>query len=230
MSTLYILLGQSSIHHPIQSSYIIAKMFEDATDDTIASAVYLQSYLCFILGVCIGQHIYIGYPILECDAAGNFIKVRLGQRLVQRDMIYLFYFVLWMGQLLGQIAIVGQQQHAGGIAIQTSYREDPFGCGLTDKVEDGLTPLRIVGGGDIVLWLVQKYIDKVAGYGNLFAIDLHDVVGGDLGAGLGDELTVDLYFSLANEFGSIATGTDATVGNVFVQGQRVGVGGRDGSF
>ncbi len=46
----------------------------------------------------------------------------------------------------------------------------------------------------------------------------------DFCAGFGDELAVDSDFSLANEFGGVATGADTAVGDIFVEGEGFGGG------
>ncbi len=64
-------------------------------------------------------------------------------------------------QFLGKVAIVGEEEHAGGVAVEAANREDALGGGGADKIEYRAATLRIVGSRNIVFWFVEKDVDEV---------------------------------------------------------------------
>jgi len=74
-----------------------------------------------------------------------------------------------VGEFLREIAIVGEEEDTGGVAIQATDGKTRSWCVL-DEMQDGFTALRVVGGGDVVFWFVEKDIDEVAGDGYFFPL------------------------------------------------------------
>ena len=64
-----------------------------------------------------------------------------------------------MSQFSCQIAIVGEQQNAGCVSIQSSDRVDTLRAGVSNDVNDGVTFLRIICSRDRILRFVEQNID-----------------------------------------------------------------------
>src|SRR5687768_18509604 len=58
LSPINIFLCKSREDDTVQAFYIILQMFKYASNDTILSAMYLNTNLCFIFWICISQCIY----------------------------------------------------------------------------------------------------------------------------------------------------------------------------
>jgi hypothetical protein len=218
VATLYVLLCEAGIHYTVEPSDIISEVFEDAADDTIAAAMDLQSDLGLVFRVGVSHDVDVCGAILQHDLiTGDGVEVGLRQRLVEGDVIDLFDLMTGMGELLRQVAVIRQQQHPGSVTVEPADGEDPFGRGLADQVQHGLAALRVVGGCDIILGLVQQYIDEVAGDGHFFSADFDEIGGRNFGARLCHGLAVHSHLSLPDELGCIAAAADAAVGDVLVQ-------------
>ena len=63
-----------------------------------------------------------------------------------------------MGQLSGQVAVVGEQQHTGGITVQTAYRINTLSTSVTNDIDYRMTLLRIIRSGDGILRLIEQNI------------------------------------------------------------------------
>ncbi len=131
-------------------------------------------------------------------------------------MIYLLLDELGVCQLGGQVAVVGEQQHAGGVAVQASHGIDALGAGVAHQVKHGGTAVGIVARGDAVLGFVQKYVAFALGR-NYLVVVFHHVVALDLGAEFGHDLTVHLDLACGDVFVGLAARAQACVGHIFVQ-------------
>ncbi len=69
-------------------------------------------------------------------------------------MVDLFDLMTGVGQFLGEVAVVCEEEDAGGVAVEAADGVNAFGGGGADEVEDGSAALGVVGGGDIVLWFI----------------------------------------------------------------------------
>ena len=77
---------------------------------------------------------------------------------VQRSGIDFLLAELRMGQLGCQVTVVGQQQHTGGVAIETADRINTLSAGIANNVNHRFTLFGIVGRSDGVLGLVEQDI------------------------------------------------------------------------
>ena len=226
MSALDVLLGESGVHDAIEPSHVVAQVLKDASHDAVAAAVDLQADLGSVFWVGVGQDVDGCGAIFEDDGAGgDLVKIGLCEWLVQGDVVYFFDLVAGVGEFLREVAVVGQEQDAGGIAVKAADGIDPFGGSGADQIKDRLSPLRIFGRGDIVFWFVQENIYKVVGDRDLFGADFYQVGRVDFGTRLGDEPTVDSNLPLADELSGVAAGADAAIADVLIQWELAGGAG-----
>ena len=131
-----------------------------------------------------------------------------------------------MCELGGKVAVVGEQEHSGGVAVETSYGIDALLTRALDEIHDGETSVGIVACGDTVFGLVEKYVALLL-EGHHLAVILYDVVVADLGAKLGNYLSVDLDQTLEDVFVGFAARAESGVGHELVETKLfVGIGQR----
>ena len=225
VATLDVLFREAGIHDAVEASYIVAQVLEDAADDPVAAAMDFNTDLCLVFWFGIGEVVDGCGAVFKGDGAGgDLFEVGFCQGFVEGDVVDLSDLVAGVGELLGQVAVVGEEQDAGGVAVEAADGEDAFGCCGADEVKYGAAALGVVSGRDIVFRFVKKDIDEVIRDRDFFVVDLDGVGGMDFCSGFGDECAVDGDFTLADEFGGVAAGADAAVGDVFVEGECFGRG------
>ena len=176
----------------------------------------LNAYLLLVDGVGILHVIGLDLSILQLYALGNLLEVVSGDVLIEIDVIDLLLEILGMGELRGEVSIIGEQKHTGGVAVETSYRVDALGACVLDQIHDGLTLLRVVTGGDIVLGLVEQDVDFLLDDDGL-VVELDLIGAEDLGSELGDHLSVDGDDAGLDELIGLATAADASISQELVQ-------------
>ena len=154
--------------------------------------------------------------ILQHDAVGNLAKVGSGDVLVAEHMVYLFLEVLGMCQFGSQVAIVGEQEHTGGIAVQTANGIDALAAGVLHQFHHGLAVLGVIACGNVVLGLVQEHIHLLLHVDGL-VVEHHLVAALHLGAEFGYNNTVHLYHTSLNEGICLATAAYTGIGEIAVQ-------------
>jgi len=143
MAALDVLLSEAGVHYPIKPANVVAEMFEDAADDAIAAAVDLEADLGPVFRIGISDDVDVGGAVFEdYPAADDLVEVTFRENLVEDDVVDLLYFVGGVGEFLREIAIVGEEEDTGGVAIQATDGEDAFGGGVLDEMQDGFTALR----------------------------------------------------------------------------------------
>ena len=178
----------------------------------------LEADLGFVFRVGISQVVDGCGAVFKGDGSGgNLFEVGPGEGFVEGDVVDLSYLMAGVGEFLGEVAVVGEEQDAGGITVEAADGENAFGSGGADEIKNGPAALGVVGSGDIVFWFVKEDIDEVGGEGDFFVADFDGVGGVNFGAGFGNELAIDSDFALADELGGVAAGADAAMRDVFVE-------------
>jgi hypothetical protein len=154
--------------------------------------------------------------IVQLDALRNAKHIIFGQRLVQDDMIELRDLAARVGQLLGQVTIVGEQQQACSLLVETAHRIDALWARVLDKFHHGVTLIRVIGSGDLAFRLVQQDVTKLLAIEGLTTVD-YLVFSLHLIAHRGNHFTIHLHAASLDEVIGFAARADATVGQVFVQ-------------
>ena len=61
-----------------------------------------------------------------------------------------------MCKLAGQLTIIGKQQNASSVAVQTSNWIDTLAASTLHKIHYSLAVLRIITSSNIILWLIEQ--------------------------------------------------------------------------
>ena len=121
-----------------------------------------------------------------------------------------------MSELRGEVAVVGEQKHAGGVAVETSYRIDAFVAGSFYEVHYSETPVGVIACSDAVFRFVEQNVAFALKSHNL-AIVFDNVAVCDFCAEFGHYLAVYLDQSLLDEFVGFAARAYAGVAHIFVK-------------
>jgi hypothetical protein len=220
VATTYVLLGQSGELHAVELHDAIAQALEDTSHDTVLTAVDLDTYLAVVTLVGILNSVGMYLAILQLNALSDLLQILGSHVLVEEYMVDLLLEELRMGQLAGKLTVVGQQQHTGGVAVQTTYRIDALGTCVLHEIHHRLALLGIVAGSDIILRLIEQHIYFLLKCDRLI-VELHDIGAEHLGAELGDDLIVDRHHTSLNELISLTTRADTGICQIFVQTNRL---------
>ncbi len=192
-------------------------MLEDTAHDAVASAVYLDAGLVAVNVVDVRDSVSMYFTILEFDAVGDALHVLFGDILVGPDVIYFLFDKFGMCEFAGEVAVVGEQEYAGGVTVETANGIDAFLASVLDEVEHGGTAVGVVGGGDAVFRLVEEYVAFTLRCYH-FAVVFDNVGGGFyLYAEFFDSFAIDGDESLCDKFVGLSTRADAGVGHIFVE-------------
>ena len=211
-----VFLGQSGKVDTVELGHVIAEALKDAAHDAVAARVDFDTGLIAVGVGGIGDGVGVDGAVLKLDAVGDALHIFLGDVLVAPYVIDLLLDVLRVCELRGEVAVVGEQQHAGGVAVETSDGVDALGACTLDEVHDRGAVLRILARGDAVLGLVEQDVALALQCHHLVVVFDHIVVG-DLGAELGDYLAVDLDQALLDKFVGLAARAYAGVAHEFVE-------------
>ena len=180
----------------------------------------LDTYLAVVTIVGILDSVGMYLAILQLNALSDLLQILGSHVLVKEDMIDLLLEELRMRQFAGKLTVVGQQQHTGGVAVQTAYRIDALRTCVLHEIHHSLALLRIITGSDVVLRLVEQHIYFLLKCDRLI-VELHDIGAEHLGAELCDDLVIDRHHTCLDELISFTTRADAGVGQIFVQTDRL---------
>ena len=126
-----------------------------------------------------------------------------------------------MRQLSCQITIIGEQQNAGGVTVQTTYRIDALVASITHDVDHRVTLLRIIGRGDSILRLIEQDIHFTFATNGL-TMETNIIRRQHFHAQIIYRHTIDGDHSCLNEIICLTTGTNTCVGKVFIETNRLG--------
>jgi len=95
-------------------------MFENAPHDPVLARMQFNADLLFILAVADVLDAVDLYDILlQFESFRDLDKINPGKIFIDLDMVYFFYAIPRMGELLGDVSVVGEQEQAGRIAVPT---------------------------------------------------------------------------------------------------------------
>ena len=126
------------------------------------------------------------FDVFAFDSPFDFGEVGLGQA------------VLWMGETIGQVVIIGEDNQTRSIDVEPTNAEDSMACG--DKVDGFCPALGVKIGADDALGFIKQEIDFWLGL-NLFSCGYYSVLVDVRKGGNGiDDLTVDGDETFENHF------------------------------
>ena len=211
-----VLLGESCKLYAVEFHHAVAEVLEDAAHDAVLSAVNLDAYLTLVgvAGILDGVGMY--FAVLKFDAVGNLLQVVCCHVLVEIDMVNLLLEELGVCELRGEVAVVGEEKHAGGVAVESAYGVDALRTYVLDEVHYGLALLWVIACGDAILRLVEQDINLLLkGYG--LVVELYFVGAHYLCSEFCYSFAVHCHHSCLYEFIGFATAAYACVGEELVE-------------
>ena len=210
-----VFLGEACEIDAVELRDAVAEVLEDAAHDAVAARVDFDAGLVAVVAD-IADGVGVDLSVVELDSVGDALHVFLGDVFVGPDVIDFLLHEFRMGELRCEVAVIGQKEHAGGVAVEAAYGVDALLAGVLDDVEHSGASVGIIAGGDAVFRLVEKHVAFAFGSHDLFIV-FHHVVAFDLCSEFGHDFAVDLHFAGLDEFVGLAAGADAGVGHIFVK-------------
>jgi len=160
-----------------------------------------------------------GAAPLDLDAPPQPIEIAIVGHARNLCLVRALQFVPRMRHTLGELAVVGQQDEALGIGVETAHRIVVAGdAAARDQVGDRRAPLRIGSGAHDAAWLEHQEIPARGGCLEPASIDLHFVMFEIcLGPQLGDDASVHFHSTLTQELIGRASRRDTGLGQELVQ-------------
>ena len=176
----------------------------------------LDAHLLLVHGVGILHVVGLYLAVFERDSVAYLLQVVCRDVLVKMHMVYFLLEELGVCELAGHVAVVGEQQHARGIAVEPAHGIDALGASVLHKVHHGLALLRVVACGNIVLGLVEQHVDLLLKRHRL-VVELHLVRPQHLGAQLGHHGAIYRHYTCLYEFVGLAAAAHTCICQVLVE-------------
>ncbi len=123
---------QATVVDAVQAEDAVAEVLEDAAYDAVSANVELDSDLIGFFTLDVRDRINQGGAVFQGEAIFYGSKVGFRNRVIQNDVVHFFHLMPRMCKPLGECAVIGEHQQAGGVPVETAYWEDP----LTDFLAD----------------------------------------------------------------------------------------------
>ena len=218
MAARQVLLGEAGKDHTVEFDHLIAQKLEHTAHDAVLAGVDGDAHVLARI-VHILHLIGNDDAVVELKAIAKGSHIDVGEVLVEFHVIGLLNLGRGMGEFLGQVAVVGEEQQTGGVAVEAAYGIDAFFAGVAHQLHHVGAVALVVGSGDVVFGLVEQHIDRFFALQHLVAV-AHLIGGHHLVAHLGHHLAVDGDGTGGDEHVGIAARADAGIGNVFVKADR----------
>lgn len=220
VATTEILLCKSCKLYAVELHYAIAEVLEDTANDTVLAAVDLDANLALVCIACILDCVCMHLAVLKLYAVSYLLQVVSCNVLVEVNMVDLLLEELRMCKLRSQIAIVGEQEHTGGVAVETSYGIDALGAYVLNQIHNCLALLGIVACCHAVLRLVEQHVHFLLKIYRL--IVEFDFVGAlYLCSEFGNYFTVNRHNACLDELVSLTARANTGVGKELVETYRL---------
>ncbi len=138
------------------------------------------------------------------------------QRFVQRDLIYLFLLERRVHQFLGHIAVVGDEQYAETVLVQTSHRIYPLPAALFQQLHHRLVRMGVLHRSHISLGFVHHDI-YLAFVADDVPVETHLILLRHLGSEFGHDQSVDRNHTRLDEFIRFTARADTRHGDITVE-------------
>lgn len=170
--TLYL---QGSIYGTHQLDHIYSNGFHHTAHNAVAPFVHVQNNG---IGLCrMACHpIGFGRAVVQIHPKPQLKKLLIGEQSAGLHLVYLAHLVTGMHQAVGEVSVVGKQNEAGSVAVESTNGIQAQSGGIFDEVHDCLAPLFVAGGCDSIAGFVHKQVDERFEL-NLLSIYLNTVVG-----------------------------------------------------
>ena len=133
-------------------------------------------------------------------------------------MVDLLLDELRLSELAGEVTIVGEKEHASGVAVETAYWIDTLLACIAHEIHDSLTSLRVIACSHSVLWLVEEDIDLALEADRLI-VEQDSVLASHLCTEFCHYLTIDLDITCLDVLISLTARANTCIGKVLVETQ-----------
>src|SRR5690606_8407616 len=190
----------AAVPDPLQAADLAALRFPQAAD--LAVAAFLEQHPEPVMRVGAADaldRVELRRAVLQRDAAHQPVDDPVGHRVLALGRAHAAHvlaldLVRGMHHRVGQLAVGGEQQQAGGVDVEAADRDPARALERRQRVEDGRAALGILARGDLALGLVVHQHPRRLGQrggDEAAAVDLDAGAAGDAHAHRGD-LAVDL--------------------------------------
>ena len=213
--------------HPGQHHDLVTELGEHPPDLTVLAfgKDHFEDRRITLLGH--GSHsLGANFPLGQPDSIGQLIESLAFRSAGDNDPVKLLDPEPRVGQLVGKLAIVGQEHQADAHLVEPTDGVNAL-RDLGHQVEDAWAARGVVVGRHIALGLIDREVDQ-AFLMNLLAVHGDRGLGQvDLGAKLADDLTADGDATLENHLLADAAGTDPGMSQNLLQtiSTRISLGG-----
>ena len=195
---------------------MVAELFEDAAHDAVTARVNLDAGLIAVGLGGIADSIGMNGPIFQLNAVGDGLHVVFGDILVNPYVVDLFLHILGVCELGCEIAVVGEQEYAGGVAVETTYGVYAFVAGTLNQIEYSGASVWIVACCYAILGLVEQDVCLALECDYLLVV-FDNVLACDLCAEFGNDFAIYLHKALTDEVVGFAARADTCIGHILVQ-------------
>lgn len=122
-----------------------------------------------------------GTTIDEVETATNLVEDLVFDPPLHGDVVPLVNPVSRVGQSVGEIAVVGEQQQPRALEVETPHAEEPALRRMIDEIEGELPSLGILGRADVALGLEQHdvvvstpLLDSATVYSDVVGFGVHE--------------------------------------------------------
>lgn len=194
-----VLFGEPGEVDAVELSDVVAERFEDSAHDAVSSRMDFDADLVAVVLGGVRNCVGMDFAVFEFDAVGDALHIVFGYVFIGPYVIDFFLDVFGVSEFGGEVAVVGEQKDAGGVAVETAYGIDAFVAGSFHEVHNSEAAVGVVGSGDAVLWFVEKDVAFAFECHN-FVIVFYNVAVRNFSSEFGYNLTVYFYEALLDEF------------------------------
>ena len=211
----YVLLGQAGEGHAVEVHHLIADFLEYTAYDAVLTRVNLETDMTTV-GFRELEGIRDDALVVQHHSGANDSLIHFVEFAVERHGVNLLLMEFRVRQLGGEVAVVGQQEHTGGVAVEASHGIDTLRAGVTNDVDNGMTLLRIIRRGDGILGFIEQDID-LALTANGLVVESDIIRRQHLRAEAIHGLAIDGDHTGLDEIIGLTAGTDTCVSQEFIQ-------------
>lgn len=152
------------------------------------------------------------------DAVEEFGYVGFIEIAVQDDAVFFDDLIAGVGEAVGEVAVVGDDEEAFAVLIEASGAEHALALEVGgEEFEDGLSTMGVDVGAEEAFGFVEDKGDWACVFGgDGFFVNEDGIVGLSLVAEFGDFAVVS-YFAVADEGFGLAAGTETGIGDNFLE-------------
>jgi hypothetical protein len=159
----------------------------------------------------------VRHSVFETHAIDELLQRRLIGHALHLGQVDAGHLVAGVHQLVGKLAVVGEQQRALGVVVQPADGEDAA-AGVLRVVGHGGPALRVGQRGDHPGRLVEEEVLPLAVDADELAVEQHQILRRvDAGPELGDDLAVHLHTAIDDHRLSVTTRSHSRSGEKFLQ-------------